>query len=191
MEDRMSKSTKSLLPLVALMLMALSPVSASAEERVCRGTIGARTVDNLLVPQGARCTLNGTRVQGTIKVSRAATLVANDVIVIGNVQGEGAAAVHVLDGSRIGGSVQVVQGLAATVADSRITGDILYDTQRRAVAVLRSIIGGDVQAFQNRGGVRIHRNRIDGNLQCKANNPVPTGGGNVVGGNKEDQCARL
>jgi len=48
-----------------------------------------------------------------------------------------------------------------------------------------------VQAFQNRGGVTISRNRIDGNLQCKANRPAPRGGGNIVGGNKEDQCARL
>ena len=187
----MSNSRRSLLPLVALTLIALAQAPASAEERVCRGTIGPATVDNVLVPQGARCTLNGTRVQGTIKVSRGATLLANDVLVIGNVQGEGAASVRVLDGSRIGGSVQVVQGMAASVADSRINGDILYDAQRRAVSVLRSVIGGDVQAFQNRGGVHIHRNRIDGNLQCKANNPVPTGGGNVVGGNKEDQCRRL
>jgi hypothetical protein len=191
MEDRMSNSMKLLPSLAALALIALSIAPANAEERVCRGAIGAVTVDNLLVPQGARCTLNRTRVQGTVKVSRGATLVANDVLVIGNVQGEGAASVRVLDGSRIGGSVQVVQGMAATVADSRINGDILYDAQRRAVSVMRSVIGGDVQAFQNRGGVRIHRNRIDGNLQCKANNPVPVGGGNVVGGNKEDQCRRL
>jgi hypothetical protein len=35
------------------------------------GTIGGRTVDNLKVPQGATCTLNGTYVKGTIKVERA------------------------------------------------------------------------------------------------------------------------
>ena len=48
-----------------------------------------------------------------------------------------------------------------------------------------------MQAFQNTGGVEIRGNRINGNLQCKENSPRPTGGGNVVGGNKEDQCARL
>jgi hypothetical protein len=48
-----------------------------------------------------------------------------------------------------------------------------------------------VQAFQNRGGVQIANNVINGNLQCKENRPAPTGGGNRVGGNKEDQCARL
>ena len=30
--------------------------------------------------------------------------------------------------------------------------------------------------------------RVDGNLQCKGNRPRPTGGGNVVQGDKEDQC---
>jgi hypothetical protein len=37
----------------------------------------------------------------------------------------------------------------------------------------------------------ITSNRVNGNLQCKSNNPRPTGGGNIVQGNKEDQCARL
>jgi hypothetical protein len=45
--------------------------------------------------------------------------------------------------------------------------------------------------FQNTGGVEIRRNVIDGNLQCKENQPAPVGGGNVVGGNKEDQCRRF
>jgi hypothetical protein len=48
-----------------------------------------------------------------------------------------------------------------------------------------------VQAFSNSGGVVIRSNHIDGNLQCKENNPAPTGGGNTVEGNKEDQCRRL
>jgi hypothetical protein len=55
----------------ALFFMSLGP-AALAEEKVCRGSIGARTVDNLRVPQGATCTLNGTFVKGTIKVERAA-----------------------------------------------------------------------------------------------------------------------
>jgi hypothetical protein len=179
--------------LIACSAVAVSLLSwpVAAEERVCRSSLGAVTVDNLLVPQNARCVLNGTRVKGTIKVSRAAILDAFNVVVIGNVQGEGAARVNVLRGSRIGGSVQVVQGARAAVADSHINGDILYDTQRGLVQALRSRIGGNVQAFQNRGGVTISRNRIDGNLQCKANRPAPRGGGNIVGGNKEDQCARL
>ena len=175
----------------SLAVMMLMAATVNAEERTCRGTIGATTVDNLRVPQGASCTLNGTRVKGTVKVERNATLTAEDVIVIGNVQAENARRVSVLDGSRIGGSIQVVQGGGATVSDSRITGDILYDENSAALRALRNRVGGSIQAFQNTGGVEIRKNIIDGNLQCKANSPRPVGGGNIVGGNKEDQCARL
>lgn len=176
---------------VATGFLLLVAAPASAEERVCRGTIRATTVDNLRVPDYANCVLLGTRVKGTIKVEWSATLRAEDVIVIGNVQAENAKSVRVLDGSRVGGSVQVKQGGGATVSDSRIEGDIQYDSNSARLAVLRNRVGGSVQAFQNNGGVDIRRNTIDGNLQCKENTPAPVGGRNVVGGNKEDQCARL
>ncbi|MGH8131545.1 MAG: hypothetical protein ACRES3_11890 [Steroidobacteraceae bacterium] len=172
-----------------LLLLAAPP--ASAEERVCRGTIRATTVDNLRVPDYANCVLLGTRVKGTIKVEWSATLRAEDVVVIGNVQAENARNVRVLDGSRVGGSVQVKQGGAATVSDSRVEGDIQYGSNSAKLQVLRNIVGGSVQAFQNKGGLEIRRNTIDGNLQCKENAPAPVGGRNIVGGNKEDQCARL
>lgn len=172
-------------------LLLFSAAPASAEERVCRGTIGAVTVDNLRVPEYANCVLLGTRVKGTIKVEWSATLRAEDVVVIGNIQAENAKNVRVLDGSRVGGSVQVKQGGAATVSDSRIEGDIQYESNSAKLRVLRNVVGGSVQAVQNTGGLEIRRNTIDGNLQCKENTPAPFGGRNVVGGNKEDQCARL
>jgi hypothetical protein len=37
----------------------------------------------------------------------------------------------------------------------------------------------------------VRGNVIGGNLQCKENVPAPVGGGNIVDGSKEDQCARL
>jgi hypothetical protein len=172
-------------------LLLLGAASASAEERVCRGTIGATTVDNLRVPDRASCSLFGTRVKGTVKVESGATLRAEDVVVIGNVQAENARFVRVLDGSRVGGSVQVKQGGGVNVSDSRVEGDIQYDSNSAKLWALRNRVGGSVQVFQNVGGAEIRRNTIDGNLQCKANAPAPVGGRNVVGGNKEDQCARL
>jgi hypothetical protein len=147
---------------------------ALAEERSCRGTLGARTVDNLRVPSGATCILTGTRVKGTIKVERGATLHASAIRVIGNIQAENARRVKVVR-SHIGGSVQIVQ--------SR-NGSTLSKLDRNTVKQ-------DVQYFENRGAISITRNRIIGNLQCKANNPRPTGGSNIVGGTKQDQCASL
>ena len=166
------------------------PAVAAAEERRCTGAIGPETVDNLLVPEGAACTLDGTFVQGTVKVERAATLTATAVNVIGNVQGEGAANV-VVRGSQVGGSVQVKQGGAAETSGSQVTGDIQYDQQTGALRVADNVVGGSVQPVANSGGIVIATNTIDGNLQCKENTPPPTGGGNLVHGNAEDQCATL
>lgn len=59
--------------------------------------------------------------------------------------------------------------------------------------MLRVVASDVLQAFQNRGGpgITFNRNRIDGNMQCKENVPAPTGAGNIVQGNKEDQCRGL
>ena len=170
-------------------MTAIAP--ASAEETTCRGRIGARTVDNLRVPPGATCTLEGTTVKGTAKIERGATLYARDVRVIGNVQGENARRVNVVAGSRIGGSIQVVQGRAGVVRHTTVNADILFDDQSGTLEVERNDVGGNIQAFQNTGGIRIAGNTVDGNVQCKENDPRPTGGNNTVHGNKEDQCRNL
>jgi hypothetical protein len=177
--------------LTAAVVLAAVPAVALAEERTCRGAIGATTVDNLRVPDGATCTLNGTRVKGTVKVETDAKLVARGIRVVGNVQAENAARVVVRGGSRVGGSIQVKQGGGALVADTRVTGDVQYDANDRRVRIVRSNVGGNVQIVGNEGGVEVRNNVIDENLQCKENEPAPTGGGNRVGNNKEDQCARL
>jgi hypothetical protein len=178
--------------LMAVVLLALVPSQAAhAEETVCTGFIGAETHDNIRVPEGATCTLEGTIAQGTVKVETNATLRASDVHVIGNVQAEGARSVSVIRGSFVGGSIQVVQGRSAVVQSSEVNGDILFDENTARLAARGNQVGGNVQAFQNTGGVVIARNVIDGNLQCKENVPAPTGGGNIVQGNKEDQCANL
>src|SRR5688500_2647837 len=76
---------------------------ASAEERTCRGRIGATTVDNLRVPDGASCVLRGTVVKGTVNVGTRAKLNAENITVIGDVQSEGHRRV-VVRSSRVDGS---------------------------------------------------------------------------------------
>ena len=175
---------------LAVFALLASP-AALADERVCRGFIGKVTVDNLRVPDYATCTLYGTRVKGNITVEYGSTLKARRVVVIGNVQAENSKLVQVLENSRVGGSVQLKQGRAASVNDSHVDGDIQYESNSGMLRALRNDVGGNLQVMQNVGGVELRRNVIDGNLQCKSNSPAPIGGGNVVGGNKEDQCRRL
>lgn len=175
--------------LVMTGLMPVAPV-ARAEEFTCRGTVGAITLDNIAVPDGATCVLQGTRAKGTIKVGTNATLRASGVQVNGNVQAEGAKLVVVNSNSTVGGSVQIKQGQAATIANVRITGDLQFDANTQQLVARANRIGGNLQAFKNTGGLTIENNRIAQNLQCKENRPAPTGGGNTAG-SKEDQCAKL
>ncbi len=181
---------------IAGLAVAAMPSVASAQPQnvICRGSLGAVVVDNLEVPEFARCTLNGTQVLGSVDVALGARLAATAISVRGNVQGQEAAVVNVAR-STIGGSVQIIGGVTARVAGSTVAGDILVDGQSGAVTVSNNRVGtgvaGNVEIFGNLGGTTVSSNRIAGNLSCKDNLPAPVGTGNVVGGNKEDQCLLL
>jgi hypothetical protein len=167
-------------------LLATAP-GVFAEETQCRGTIGARTLDNIFVPDGQRCVLDRTRAKGSVVVGRGATLTATGVSINGNLQAESARSVWLRNFSFVGSSVQIVQGGAAIIETASIEGSLLFDDNDGSVRATRNSIGDNLQAFQNTGGVAISQNVIDGNLQCKANVPAPTGGGNQAS-SKEDQC---
>jgi hypothetical protein len=159
--------------------------------RTCQGSLGRITIDDtLLVPQNDECTLNGTRVKGSIKLQTNATLKASNVDVDGNIQTieDNVRKVDVFDNSTVGGSIQIIQSGAADIRDVKIVGDLQLESNKNLLNTERNIIGGNLQAFQNTGGVAVSNNSINGNLQCKENVPVPPGGNNVVDGNMEDQC---
>ncbi|WP_185975569.1 hypothetical protein [Tessaracoccus rhinocerotis] len=130
----------------------------------------ASSDDDLVIRDGEVCELDGAVIGGNLEIERGGTLVANEVTVDGDVQGEGHAAVTFVDG-RVGGNIQLNGGGAATVTGTDVDGDI--------------------QSEDNTGAQEFSGNTIDGNLQCEGNDPAPTGGGNVVAGDAEDQCAAL
>ncbi len=187
-------STTGMLALMmGLAALLVAAQAAQAEERTCRGTIGPTTVDNLRVPQGASCTLNGTRVEGTVKVERKATLVANTIRVKGNVQSEGFKNITLKQNSVVVGSVQLENGLddgSGKVLNSKVNGDLQFFSNEARMVAKGNTLLANFQANQNTGGLVIQNNRIAENLQCQANNPPPTGSGNTAG-DKEDQCAAL
>jgi len=136
----------------------------------CTGTVDWLTADNLLVPPGANCNLIGGRIKGTLKVEEGATLSANGIYVKGSLQAKKAAAVNI-SLSTFDGSVEMEEGGSAQ----------LYGTQ----------VNGDAKFIKNTDSLTISDNTIKGNLQCKENSLMPTGGNNLVQGNKEEQCSGL
>jgi len=177
--------------LAVVLTCAILSGIAHGEDYVCYGYAGSMMVDNLIVPQGVACTLYGTFVKGSIKVEKNAALSASRIYVIGNIQAENAAQVDVLSGSDVGGNIQIKQGGGAVIDGVRIKGDLQFEKNRSGLTVNRNTIGGNLQAFKNSGCLSITQNAIDANLQCKENWPAPTGGGNIVRGNREDQCANF
>ncbi len=178
--------------ITALMLPSILAIAprALADDTRCRGSLGPVTVDNLIVPNGSTCTLNGTRVEGNIFVSTRGKLTANRVRVDGNIQAEAAAAVIVNSGSVVGGNIQIKQGGSARIDRVQIREDLQFENNQGALIATRNQVGGNLQAWKNTGGLRLVGNRVAENLQCKENTPAPSGGNNRAG-DKEDQCARL
>jgi subtilisin family serine protease len=157
----------------------------------CQSFLESLTVKNLQVPQGASCTLNGTRVQGNIKVEKDASLTVQGATVVGNIQAEGARLVEVLAGSTVGGNIQLKQGGPVRIENVSVSRDIQFESTKGILNVTDNQVGGNIQVIQTMGGVTIANNTVNGNLQCKENSPSPGGGNNTVRGNKEDQCAGL
>jgi hypothetical protein len=176
---------------IVLRLAADLSVPGACEEAAC--VFGAVTLsDNLEIPAGFDCVLEGTSVEGNVTLGRDSSLTATDVAVDGNIQGQEALFLDLL-ASEVGGDVQFENGGSVTIVDSFIDGNLQLKANGGDILADGNEIVGDLQAFDNVSALPIELidNTIGGNLQCKANAPPPIGGGNVVDGNKEDQCAPL
>jgi hypothetical protein len=173
---------------LGLLLSLTIRAPAAADDYNCSGSLGAVTVDNLIVSQNTTCTLNGTRITGNLFVLRNATLNAYNVNVNGNIHADGAALVNVYAGSFVGGNIQIADSGAADIRRVDIDGNLQFDENRSYLQADNNRIGGNLGAFNNTGGVSITNNSIRGNLQCRGNFPPPAGYGNIVSGSLENQC---
>jgi hypothetical protein len=175
----------------AAFLLTAAAAPAAADVTTCRGKIGQVTVDDLRVPRGATCELNRTKVKGAITVESGATVTATRIVVIGNLTADDARSVTITRKSRIGGSIEILQGKRAKVADSEIDGSMRFEKNSGRLKISGNVVGGHLRALQNSGGVAIDDNVVDGDLVCRGNRPVPEGGDNTVLGTKQDQCRNL
>lgn len=196
-------------PTVAAAPAADTADTKAADAVICRGSVGARTLDSIYVPAGRSCWLNGTYLKGSIKIYGKGNLYASKIRLLGSIQSDSYSRVRVWD-SAIGGSVQLKGTGISDVRRTPISGSIQTEGHSTALNHSNRIRGsiqlikggaidtrsntvtGDVQIFENRYGSKpIYGNIIYGNLQCKENAPAPYGARNQVHGNKEDQCRRV
>jgi hypothetical protein len=186
----MSRLTASL----ALSLFLTLPGGLLADDTICNGTVTG-SHDNVIVPEGAVCTLTDAFLNGNVKVLRNGGItISGRTFINGNVQSEdGGAYVRIAGPSvTVGGNLQIKYAYQASTVQSgtQIRGNLQYVENSGFLAVDGVFIRGDLQLFKNTGGASLTNNTIRQNMQCKENVPAPLGGGNRAG-DKEDQCRRL
>jgi hypothetical protein len=184
-------------PVLLISVFAADVGEVRAEEIDCPPNVIRKTVDNVFV--NGTCTIRNSTVQGNIVVTTGGNLLVQGSTIVGSLQSEGANRIRLQPDPNTGrdtevnGDIQIkntVAGLTSTIIDVQVGGTILLDSNNAPANVFGNTVNADVQVFQNTAVVRIRDNTIDGNLQCKENTPAPrNGGGNVVQGNAEDQCA--
>ena len=116
---------------------------ADTDPEACDGTVGAVRVEEVEVPNGVPCVLDGTSVAGNVRVGSDATFDAGAVDVDGDVQSEGARAVDVTAASVVQGNIQVEQGGSSIVTDTRIDGNLRWEAQSGPLVAERNTIDGN------------------------------------------------
>ena len=182
--------------LYGLVILLGSTVTATqpavADDIVCPGYIGPEDIDDTVVVVGD-CVLDRTHIDGNVLLENGGDLLALRVRVTGNVQTDGAERVRIRR-SEIGGNIQLtgVDGDSRSeVLSTAVGGTIDVHHSEARFALNLNEVDSDLKANNNTGGVNISLNTIGGNLQCQGNSPRPTGGNNIVDGEKEDQCEDL
>jgi len=156
--------------------------SSRTDPESCRGTLGAVTVEQVNVPSGATCVLDGTRVRGNVFVRRGATLEAYGARIDGNIQAEDAQEVRTAAGTFVDGNIQVKRRAFTLIEDTTVEGDVQVEEWGATLEAWRNVIGGNLQ-FKKADAATVLETRIDGDLQLEENAGRLTATANRVRGN--------
>ncbi|MGI9260686.1 MAG: hypothetical protein ACR2QR_01550 [Woeseiaceae bacterium] len=170
-------------------LMLAQP--ALGDDVNCQSVIGEETIDDNIVI-AAPCTLNGTTVEGNIRIFAGGSLTATGAIIDGNIEADTADFVAILN-SEVDGKIELesMVGDLSYVRDSLVDGKLKLKKNRSRLEVQGNYIDNDLEVDKNTGGVFIGDNIIEGDLECENNSPPPIGDNNFVSGKTKDQCRDL
>ena len=172
-------TTKLCAATVVAFLCALSASSsATAGETLCVGVLtGAH--DNVIVPSGAACTLQGAQVKGNVQIQSEGSLLANATVIGGNVQGGNVNFVLLQFQTQVGGDLQIKGSNAGTTSGhdilTSVGGDSQLEENAGTVFVDAATIGGDLEVKKNTGRLEIEFNLVSGNVKIEDNVVPPTG----------------
>ena len=191
---------------------------ASAPNATCTGTLPPGTYQNVTVPAGASCTINGSdNITGDVTVATGATLTDLGAPIGGNLQADHALEISVIGGS-VGGNLQltatsqenvvcgetvgndlVVQNGAEFLtgnaflercigSQSRIGGNLTVQNNPGRVDVEHNTVTGNIAVHNNAGGGTLDTNSAGSSCQLFNDNPPITGTGNSVPPGHQNTC---
>jgi hypothetical protein len=176
------------MPIVATIFLSSA---VFGEDINCQSEYGSvKLKGNVVV--AAPCTLNGTEVDGNIRIFAGGSLIAIGAVIDGNIKADTADFID-LQNTEVGGNVELDElvGDVSFIGDSTIDGDIKLDKNRSRLLLLRNYVADNLEVIRNGGGVVISHNVIDGDLLCEKNSPSPEGSNNMVSGKTKNQCRNL
>lgn len=149
---------------ILVSLMVAAPAAVAASDTSCDDVVYGGYYDEVYVPYGGFCKLVGATVEGDIKLKGRASLVAIDIDVDGNIQGEYAKKI-VLRRSNVEGDVQATKTKVVKVAKSYVDGDVQADYAKRVV-VRGSKVEGNIQVKKTRF-LKVKRSGVEGDVQAE------------------------
>ena len=186
-------------------LFSLAIASAARADTSCVGVLAGRDVQgNLVVPDGALCTLRDTVVKGDVLVGPDAGLrVSDGVALLGNLRTDRCDYVSL---EPLAPAARIVVAGNIDIEECRESSGKLFSGGRVIVGgnfvcrenaapcyAVSLTVGGDLRVAHNSGGPSfIEGSTVAGNLECTGNSGVSDYGlPNTVAGERLGECAGL
>jgi hypothetical protein len=131
--------------------------------------------DNVVVPSGSHCDLDGATVKGSVLVLPKASLRAIASHIVGNVQGDNSNFVCLIFESTVGGNFSTKGGVTGGTTGHDIGTVVRGNTSITENAghtfIDAATVGGDILVAKNTGSIEVQFNKVGGNLQVEQNVP--------------------
>jgi hypothetical protein len=127
-----------------------------------------------------------------VRIFSGGSLIARDVYIQGNVDGDRGDFVN-LDDTDIDGNVKLEEfvGDLSVIQNSNFRGNVELRRNRSRFEIVNSSFYSNLHAVDGTGGLLISGNSVGGHLQCSGNDPAPTGLGNLIDRDASGQCEDL
>lgn len=164
-----------------IVLGAVAPVNAQVDV-TCVSALSNTVVQNVIVPQGATCTLTDVTVRGNIEAKETSRVTIRRGSVNGDIIGEAGSQVR-LNRGNVNGSVQGKAAALVSIAGTTVAKDIVIE-ETATFVINTGARAGNLEVLKS-GNASVTGVQISGNLKFEENYGAVSASSNRVGGNFE------